>query len=277
MPDKTEQPQADDGTAIDLSHWAAELIEAATEQQAGWPLQSRTGLCRPRHSAKRCPEEADTEVYARLFEFSYELDEQMPAGRYLRRRGIDPELAAEHGLVQTGAPSELFTELLDEFGRERLNHAGLLSRGGSFLFNHHHLLCFYFDDGWPRYVQGRDITGESGVKELSLCGLHSPVPFNVELLADSPHTVYLCEGVIDTLSALQLDYPAMGVPGVHGFRSEWFDRFAGVRRVRLVFDADEAGQRGAARLRDAFRKRGITAEAFRPRNSNDFNDLLRSK
>ena len=34
----------------------------------------------------------------------------------------------------------------------------------------------------------------------------------------------ICEGCIDTLSALQLGLPAVGVPGVTGFQRGWFDR-----------------------------------------------------
>jgi hypothetical protein len=86
--------------------------------------------------------------------------------------------------------------------------------------------------------------------------------------------VYLCEGRIDTLSAVQLGLPAVGVPGVAGFRPGWFDRFRDVGAVRLLFDDDEAGRKQAAELRTQFRLRDIRADAYRPGGEKDVNDWL---
>lgn len=59
--------------------------------------------------------------------------------------------------------------------------------------------------------------------------------------------VLLCEGEADALSGLSHELPAVGVPGVNGWRDEWADRFDG-RLVAISFDCDEAGRDGAERV-----------------------------
>jgi DNA primase len=246
------------------------------ESQTGgeFPAGDRPPDARP-ITQPRVPDAKDIEIYSVLYELTYEIGPAMPAGQYLVGRGLDPDLANRHHATQMGDSDRLWEDLLRRFGRPRLAAAGLVSRSGRFLFSQHQLLFFYFDDGVPLFVQARDITGRSRCKELSLAGLHSPVPYNVDLLRQRPDQIHLCEGCIDTLSALQLGYPAVGVPGVRGFRTEWFAHFKGVGHVVLLFDNDEAGLAQAAELRAQFRIRGIKADASHPSKVKDMNDLLR--
>ena len=113
----------------------------------------------------------------------------------------------------------------------------------------------------------------------TLSRLRSPAPFNADLLAQGPDKVYICEGCVDTLSALQLGYPAVGIPVIVGFRTEWFDRFLGVKHVFILFDNDEAGRRHAAELRSQFRQRGVKADVYHPQGAGvkDMNDLLKQR
>ena len=102
------------------------------------------------------------------------------------------------------------------------------------------------------------------------------MPYNVDVLRQGHDRVLVCEGCIDTLSAVQLGYPAVGVPGVTGFRDEWFPLFRAVRRVTILFDDDPAGRRQAAELRPGSGCAGIRADAQFPRQGKDVNDLLRA-
>jgi DNA primase len=221
------------------------------------------------------PDAAAREVYEALFELTFPIDERMPAGRYLISRGIVPTVASAAGSRQVGDPGELWAALVTRFGEDRLRTAGLVSRRNRFLFGGHSLLFFYMDGGQPVYVQARDITGQATAKELSLAGLGSPVPYNADQLRHPLDRVVVCEGCIDTLSAIQLGYSAVGVPGVAGFRTDWYDRFRNVGTVVLLFDNDDAGLRAAAELRAQFRLRGIRADAVHPVRENDVNDVLK--
>jgi DNA primase len=220
------------------------------------------------------PDQGARAVYAELYLNTFELGDEIPAGKYLRKRRLDPQLAHKVGANQIGNSRDVWDLLLRKFGIDLLRSAGLVSRSDEFLLARHRLLFFYLDDGWPVYVQGRDITGEAKCKELSLAGLRSPVPFNADLLRTPRNRVYVCEGCIDTLSALQMGFAAVGVPGVLGFRQEWFGLFQGIEHVVIFFDNDEAGQRQAAELRAQFRLHNIRADAYHPVSVNDMNDLL---
>jgi DNA primase len=227
-------------------------------------------------STGRVPDLAAIKVFTAMYELSTEVSSKTLGGKYLKRRNLDLKLAAQHGVTEIIDSDDLLTLLSVNLSEENLRAAGLMTQHGRFLFGDHKLLLFYFDGDRPVYVQARDLTGEAHCKELSLAGLRSPVPYNVDALANSPETVMVCEGAIDTLSAVQLGYAAVGVPGVTGFRDEWFPLFRGIRRVTIVFDNDEAGRRQGVELRAQFRRRRICADVVFPSCGKDVNDLLKS-
>lgn len=266
------------GDSIDL---VRTVRQCGFGEAVGW-IESLTGeTSSPSRSAtanaaksRRRPGKEALEIYAALYEMSYEIGPKMPAGRYLKRRGLNLDLVNEHRVTQMGDVRRTWSQLESDFGIDALKTAGVVSRAGRFLFARHELLFFYFDDDWPVYIQARDITGESRAKELSLTGLVSPIPYNVNLLRHRQRRVYLCEGCIDTLSALQMGFPAVGVPGVAGFQDDWYERFKTIEHIVVVFDDDEAGRREAGELRMQFRQRGIKADAKYPPSGKDMNDLL---
>jgi DNA primase len=246
----------------------------AARNSAG-PASAATAA-RPASSA-RTPTTRSKEIYGKLFRLSYYLNSRYGAGPYVLGRGIDLEVAQRCDATELHDPKEVWGALMAEFGENDLRAAGLVSRQGNFLFGRHRLLFFYFQDDWPpQFVQGRDVTGESSCKELSLAGLHSPVPYRADVLKTAPERVLVCEGCIDTLSAVQLGHVAVGVPGVTGFQDEWFPLFRGVGRVSVVFDNDAAGRQQAVELRARFRMRGIRADAWFPAQGEDLNDLLQT-
>lgn len=61
--------------------------------------------------------------------------------------------------------------------------------------------------------------------------------------------VYICEGEFDTMYLDQMGYPAVGLPGADTFQEEWATWFEKVRRVFVVLDADDAGERGAEKIK----------------------------
>ncbi len=228
----------------------------------------------PAAPRNRTPDEQAIEIYTALYSKCFEIRPTFDCAHYLRKRALKLALATKHNVAALCDTREVWGELINEFGQDRLRAAGLMSRSDRFLFAGHRLLFYYFDQNRPVYLQARDVTGRSQCKELSPAGLHSPVPYNANLLREDPDKVYICEGCIDTLSALQMGYPAVGVPGVTGFREEWFDRFRSVGQVYILFDNDEAGQRQAVELRAQFRMRGVKADVYYPQGVKDMNDLL---
>jgi DNA primase len=266
------------GDAIDLVRGVlgvsfGEAVQRLSEIAGGLPAGAVPAISPVPTS--RTPTSRAKDVYARLFELSYALTRGSPGGKYLRGRGIGLELAEQNRVTELRSPREVWEKLADDFDEDVLRAAGLVSRRGRFLFGGHRLLFFHFANRWPQFVMARDITGESPCKELSPAGLHSPVPYLADVLSTKPARVLVCEGCIDTLSAAQLRHAAVGVPGVVGFREDWFPLFRGVGCVIVLFDNDAAGRRQGAELRARFRLRGIRADAEFPAHGKDMNDLLK--
>ena len=60
--------------------------------------------------------------------------------------------------------------------------------------------------------------------------------------------VWICEGEFDSLILSQMGHTAIAVPGSSAFKDDWKYLFANCERVSLVFDSDEAGNRGSKRI-----------------------------
>ncbi len=74
--------------------------------------------------------------------------------------------------------------------------------------------------------------------------------------------IILCEAVFDALTFCAHGFPnAMALFGTEGFTDELWEALKSVKRVRLAYDADEAGERAAQRDAERFRQRGV--EVFR--------------
>jgi len=245
--------------------WIHELAEALPGDSV-WETFAQQATPSP-------PSSQALEVYNQLFQMSAPPDRQSLAGRYLvEQRGLDLDLVAAHGVrVLVGWSYAAIDS-------ETLRVAGLLNRNNRYLFAGHPLLLFFMEGDRPVYVVARDITGTARAKELSPAGVQCPVPYNVNALAGGSSgldEVFVCEGPIDTLSAVQLGYRAIGVPGTTGFRDHWVDLLRGVRQVHVSFDNDRSGQRQGAELRARLQAHGIRADVVRPNHGNDINDLLR--
>jgi hypothetical protein len=63
-----------------------------------------------------------------------------------------------------------------------------------------------------------------------------------EALGGHRHGIYLLEGEPDAISAVSGGILAVAVPGTHGWKPEWADRFAGMH-VRVLADHDDHGRR----------------------------------
>ncbi len=239
------------------------------------------------YSEVSLPSPRSKEVYRCLFEHSTSPSVTSPGGQYLTGRKISLDVAHNCHVREMQSPSAAWQQLEMQFTATELQAAGLKSSKGNFLFYYHQLLFFYMQDGRPQYVIARDIRKAQSLlkgddkkqhtpKELALMSVKPPVPYMVELLDGSPEKVMLCEGHIDTLSAIQLGNKAIGVAGATAFRREWINLFRKGTNVTIAFDNDEAGRRNAAELQAQFRMQGIKANAMIPAQVNDINEILQT-
>jgi DNA primase len=168
-------------------------------------------------------------------------------------------------------------ELLKKsYSIEDLQEAGLMNDKGNLRFYRHPLIFPYLNrEGKVVYFQARAIDKEVQPKELSLKG-RIWVPYNAPALDEKAGLIYICEGVIDTLTLLQHDFPAIGVPGVSHFKREWIGWMEN-KRIMIAFDADKAGQEGAQKLQKLLAEYGKQAEIIKtPDGTNDINESFGS-
>lgn len=93
-------------------------------------------------------------------------------------------------------------------------------------------------------LRGKKIGGNTIATQGASLGL-----FGVDNVRTQEGDVYVCEGEFDTMYLDQLGYPAVGIPGADTFKEEWATWFEGVRRVFVVLDADDAGRKGAEKVK----------------------------
>lgn len=98
-----------------------------------------------------------------------------------------------------------------------------------------------------------------GKKEIGTTKDSEPCLFGWQAIPDSAREVVICEGEIDALTWWQAGVPALSVPRGTG-SLEWIEsEYAALERfetIYLAFDADEPGQKAAARVLPRFGDRG---------------------
>ena len=146
--------------------------------------------------------------------------------------------------------------LREEFGVEILQHVGLFNEKGNLRYYRHPLIFPYLDAGRRSfYFQARAIDPETKPKELCLRGT-VPYPYNLPALDQKPGWIYLCEGVVDTLTMIGQKMNAVGIPGVRSFKVSWIPLFKN-KNVVLCLDRDEAGRSGMEYIGNLFSQNGI--------------------
>ncbi|MCR5029776.1 MAG: toprim domain-containing protein [Fibrobacter sp.] len=211
--------------------------------------------------------------------------EGSPAAPWLVKRRIFKKTWEKMRLRVITDYDRVNRSLLDQFGLEVLQKAGLFNDKGNLRYYKHRLLFPYLDKKViPRYFQARSIEPDTQPKELNLRG-QVPFPFHVSLLDGEPGWIYLCEGCVDTLTLIDRGFPAVGIPGVKSFKPEWANLFKN-KNVIVCLDQDEAGRAGARVVVDLLQKagvkasplgEGITVESFKMAEGQDINSWFGGK
>ncbi|WP_168059822.1 toprim domain-containing protein [Candidatus Manganitrophus noduliformans] len=196
--------------------------------------------------------------------------------RYLTGRGIGLDVARgmDIGYLRPEEYRSLFWRMSRRFGSGRLKAAGL-SRFYLFAKEGLGFLLFpYRLDGRVHLLKGRCVLTKEEAKERRVRRFvtteRAGIFYNQEALKGAG-TIFLCEGEVDTLTLLQVGYPAVGIPGTGSFNQRWFDLLAG-KRVVLSLDSDRAGKEASVYLSEEFEKRGIAHLKLDLAHGKDVND-----
>jgi DNA primase len=187
---------------------------------------------------------------------------------YLAKRGLDDEATLKR--LRIGFADRSLGLTLPHKNRkdghdirQRLEKLGIYRESGHEHLNGCVIVPIFDDKGSITELYGRrlDDGGRSGIKHLYLPGPHVGI-FNLAAL-DEPELI-LCEALLDALTFLAAGFANVtSIYGTEGFTDELFNELKRrkVQRVKLAYDADDAGERAATR--DAERLRSIGIEVYR--------------
>ncbi len=170
------------------------------------------------------------------------LADEPDALAYLKReRGLTIETIQRHQIGWAGGG--LHSYLREQgFKFVDIKATGLVTEGGSD-FLRDQITLPYHVNGNVVLIRGKQIGG----KYLTPHGAKTRL-FNSDAVWNAT-TVLATEGEFDCLSAEQLGYSAVGCPGASTWQDSWDSYFSDVARLYVVFDPDEAGRRGADKIR----------------------------
>lgn len=170
-------------------------------------------------------------------------------------------IQARIGWADGNLAHHLMTE--HKIAPEVIKDSGLVNTHGHDYFKNE-IIFPYQNFGRAVQLRGKKIGGIT----RGLPGVNT-MPYNADALIGED-TAVICEGEIDTLTMLQMDFPAVGVPGVHTFKEEWLEIFDEIKRVYIIFDQDPAGKSGAEKVAGKIGPRSRVVEL--PKKGIDVND-----
>lgn len=176
----------------------------------------------------------------------------------IKERGLTLETVANNRLGFV--PSNFMDHALKKWSLEELKLAGLVGENNYPLFFDAILIPFYERD---RVVALRAKDYSTGrvlqVKDTSLR------LYGINSVRGHPDA-YVCEGELDALLLQQEGYPACACPGAGVFQDTWVHNFDAAKRVFVVFDADDAGRKGAHRTATMIGRKARIVELPVPKN-----------
>lgn len=221
----------------------------------------------------------DHELYGRLLTQAQLRD---TGAAYLQARGLSDAILARFAIGQMPGIS-IVRDLIAAFGFARIEVSGLLTKQSTPdrywpIFPEGALLFPYFEAKKIAYFQARtmdDIVRGSRWRNLNH---RRRRVYNIEILSDtSIRRVAICEGAIDVLSAAQLGCEALGLIGVTAKLSNTEIISLRNKRVDLLLDWDDPGEKRAMTLRKELSRFGVAAtRKSAPLNgAKDVNEYLR--
>jgi len=210
------------------------------------------------------PEADDATLFSQVVAYYHERLKQSASARaYLRSRGLDNDELIDR--FQIGFADRTLGMRLPDTQRKtgaelrsRLAQLGLWRESGHEHFNGCIVVPLHDAAGNAVSFYGRRAQ-KSELKHLYPPGPHRGL-FN-RAAFESPELI-LCEAVLDALTFYANGFRNVTcLFGTEGFTDELWEALKRVQRVRLAYDADDAGERAAARDAEGLRAHGI--EVFR--------------
>lgn len=153
--------------------------------------------------------------------------------------------AASIAKYQLGyVPADIMDRMLEHFTFKEVKEAGLVTDKNHPVFFDRILIPYKVRD---RFVTLRAKRVGDNVLQLSGSSIQLYSPDNLR----GQQSVYICEGEFDAIYLDQLGYSTCAIPGALSWQDKWASWFDEAREVFIVLDADEAGFKGAQKIKDS--------------------------
>lgn len=200
---------------------------------------------------------------------------------YLKSRRISNAIVDRFSIGQM-PNSNLVQELVEEYGFDRVQSSGLLTKKSTrhklwSILPQTTILFPFFEGREITYFQSRSIDDSDKSNRWRNLNHRRRRIYNIDALRNqSVKRIAICEGVLDTLSAIEMGCEAIGFIGVSAALSK--DEMISLRgkRVDLFLDWDDAGEKRASALRKELARYGVAAtRRTAPRSgATDLNEIL---
>ncbi len=247
------------------------------------PITKRTTKKQSEESVKL--DMHDSGDYSDVYTFLLMLCPLLESGKnYLLSRAITLETMEAFKIAQM-PPQSIIPKLLSKFGFERIHAAGILTKKSTIdtpriIFSWNSVIFPFFEDGKVVYLQARALNGEEQYGKWRNLNSQPKRIYNVDAITqNSKRPFAICEGVIDTLSAIELGYDAVGMMG---WSAKFVpDQIRALRKkeVEILLDWDEKGEKGAQQLREDLNQYGVVSIRKRlpSTTATDLNEYLKEK
>jgi|SRR5665213_48157 len=202
---------------------------------------------------------------------------------YMNSRGFSDYVLDKfgvRGVVMTAAQDNPLVDFYKRYSVDELVAVGLVDQKDKsyarLRFTSHPIILPYYLGSLVVYLQGR-LMGDGDGKITRYMNVRGSIThaYNHDALLRSVDDLFICEGVTDVLSMVELGYEnVIGVPGANNFHPDWLIDFKG-KRIVLALDNDKAGAAAAGRIGNYARSRGLIVDSFTlPVGIKDINKLL---
>ena len=264
---------------LEAKRWLAARSAVGPSTLPRRQINTSRKLAKPSRNDDGKETSPDHEVYEKLLQLA---PLQQSGKQYLSERGISSNTIANFKIGQLNNKKAVLSELICIYGFERLNDAGLLTRKSSpqdirLLFQNGSLLFPFYESGSLTYMQSRVIEKTNFKGKWRNLNYRKRRIYNVDALLDKKVVIIaICEGIIDTLSAVELGHSGVGLIGVSAkFSTEQLIKLRG-RQVNILLDWDPPGEARAEELQQTLRQFGIpsTRKSRPSAQANDLNEYL---
>lgn len=260
----------------DLHHAAAFIQETFFGSAA-----NRKPALRPKQKISREPkiDQSDPDIYNFIKKYILLTPEIIS---YFERRCISQNTLRKFGIGQLNDPQKLLQELRSAFEYKKIARSGVLSKKSTvqnarLVFADKSIIFPFLYRGTCEYLQARSLDRTNkGMRWMNLNEVNVRA-YNRDLLLDNTvNEIYICEGATDALSAAELGWHAIALPGAGNRLSDDDLSALQKRDVYIIPDKDKAGKIFSNNLSMQLKKAGITSFTVQalPPQCKDLNDYL---